>query len=86
MLSSLSFPLQFSLGTELEAGFLLGARWALLLVGILYALFIPPLPLLLFGPHYISRALVQFFSASVNLVNKAWESEQNCSSANMSSI
>lgn len=46
----------------------------------------PPPSLPHYIPVYISRALLQLFSGSVNLVNTAWESEQNCSTANMSSI
>lgn len=66
--------------------FLLGVRWALLLVGVLYALPIPCFRCYILGPIYLSRALVELSSGSVNLAKKAWESEQNCSSASMSSI
>lgn len=84
LLSSLSFSPQFSLGTQLGARFFWvqgGHFWQ----GS-YIPFSSPLFLCyILAPISISRALVQLFSGSVNLINKAWESEQNCSSANMSS-
>lgn len=86
LLSSLSFPPQFSLGTQLAAAYLLGARWELSWQGSYVPFPSPHFPCYILAPIFISRALLQILSGSVDLVSKAWESEQNCSSANMSSM
>lgn len=85
LLSSLSFSPQLSLGTQLGAGcfWVQGGHFSWW--GSYVPSSFPLFPCYILAPISISRALGQLFSGSVNLVNKAWEWEQNCSSANMSS-